>query len=121
MKLYHYTTIDTLALILSNKTIRFTRLDQLDDLNEVGIYGSNITKTTFVSCWTNKEEESIAQWSIYRGNNRGVFFSLDSTNIHFPDPALIIENQGLDYVVSSHLTNYNEPTAININTISKFL
>lgn len=34
MKLYHYTTIDTLALILKNRTIRFNRLDKVDDLEE---------------------------------------------------------------------------------------
>lgn len=31
MKLYHYTSIETLALILKHKTIRFSRLDRVDD------------------------------------------------------------------------------------------
>ena len=30
-KIYHYTSIETLALILKYKTIRFNRLDQVDD------------------------------------------------------------------------------------------
>lgn len=34
MKLFHYTTIDTLALILDSKSIKFSRLDQLDDKQE---------------------------------------------------------------------------------------
>ena len=32
--LYHYTNIETLALILSNRTIRFNSLDKMDDLQE---------------------------------------------------------------------------------------
>lgn len=32
--LYHYTTVETLALILKNRTIRFRSLDQMDDLQE---------------------------------------------------------------------------------------
>lgn len=32
--LYHYTSIDGLAHILSSKKIRFSRLDALDDINE---------------------------------------------------------------------------------------
>ena len=31
-KIYHYTTIETLALILKHHTIRFNRLDQVDDM-----------------------------------------------------------------------------------------
>ena len=36
MKLYHYTSIETLALILKNGTIKFNRLDTVDDLEEAG-------------------------------------------------------------------------------------
>lgn len=36
--LFHYTNIESLALILKNKTIRFNSLDNMDDLQE------NITK-----------------------------------------------------------------------------
>ena len=32
--LYHYTSIETLALILSNRTFRLNSLDQMDDLQE---------------------------------------------------------------------------------------
>lgn len=32
--LYHYTNIETLALILRNQTIRFNSLDKMDDLQE---------------------------------------------------------------------------------------
>ena len=32
--IHHYTDIDTLALILANRTIRFNRLDRVDDTTE---------------------------------------------------------------------------------------
>ena len=34
MKLYHYTSLETLALILKNRTIMFNRLDKVDDVEE---------------------------------------------------------------------------------------
>ena len=34
MKLYHYTTIDSLAMIMSSRSIKFNRLDKVDDLEE---------------------------------------------------------------------------------------
>lgn len=33
MKIYHYTNIEALALILKNQTIRFNRLDKVDDID----------------------------------------------------------------------------------------
>ena len=62
-KIYHYTTIDTLALILKHCTIRFNRLDKVDDLEEA-MYGSgeqniNLGKYTFVSCWTKDQDENV--------------------------------------------------------------
>ncbi len=54
MEIHHYTSIENLALILKNKTIRFTRLDKVDDSEEAGLSCKNIQLSyyTFVSCWT---------------------------------------------------------------------
>lgn len=56
MRIYHYTNIDTLALILKNRTIRFNRLDNVDDLEEgkAESLGIKFCKYIFVSCWTKK-------------------------------------------------------------------
>lgn len=80
MKVYHYTTIDTLALILKNGTIRFNRLDRVDDMEEF-IYGSGkiglkLSKYQFVSCWTKFERENILLWKLC-GDNHGVRIGLD--------------------------------------------
>lgn len=80
MMIYHYTTIQTLALILKHKTIRFNRLDRVDDMEE-SIYGSGPLETklgmyTFVSCWTKSDKENLALWNMYT-RYRGVRIGLD--------------------------------------------
>ena len=77
--LYHYTTIETLALILKNKTIRFNRLDNVDDLEEAYTtsQGINLSKYVFVSCWSETGEESIPQWRLYANGQNGIRISLE--------------------------------------------
>lgn len=71
--LYHYTSLETLALILSKRTIRFARLDVLDDPQECRVADfQNLAKTKFVSCWTDCEIESIPMWREYAGTDCGV-------------------------------------------------
>lgn len=80
-KIYHYTTIDTLALIMLNKTIRFNRLDHVDDKEEA-LFGSGptdlkISRNAFVSCWTRNPEESPDLWQRYGNGGKGVRIALD--------------------------------------------
>lgn len=81
MKLYHYTSIEALALILKNKNIKFNRLDQVDDIEECesgsGPINLKLGKYTFVSCWTKDNIENIALWKMYT-NFRGVRIAFDS-------------------------------------------
>lgn len=80
MKIFHYTTIDNLALILKNRTIRFNRLDNgLDDLQEgyISSNGVKIGNYGFVSCWTENREESIPLWKLYTDNGVGVRIALE--------------------------------------------
>jgi len=75
--LYHYTDLNTLALILKHKKLRFNCLNRVDDLNE-GIARDldEIGQYFFVSCWTDKEEESIPFWSMYTNDMKGVRIKL---------------------------------------------
>ena len=83
-KIHHYTTIDTLALILKTKRIRFNRLDRVDDMIESRIYGKHdMSKYIFVSCWTIQQEESIPQWHIYTNKMKGVRISLDKDMFNY--------------------------------------
>ena len=77
--IYQYTTIEALAQILKNQTIRFSRLDQVDDLEEGAIESQSIklSKFLFVSCWTESREESIPLWKLYSGNKGGVRIGLE--------------------------------------------
>ena len=84
MKIYHYTSTETLALILKNKTLRFNNAKFVDDPNEA------ITKDyvsmqdyVFISCWSNEAIESIPLWKIYGNNCHGVRLESDTKYIHF--------------------------------------
>ena len=70
---YHYTTIDVLALVLRNKTLRFRNANLLDDDNEcLTIDSGSFKNNVFVSCWTDDEKENIALWTMYSKNMKGI-------------------------------------------------
>lgn len=71
--LYHYTSIESLALILKNRTIRLNPLDKMDDLQEQKTADvENLGKFVFVSSWTDDETESIPMWQMYTNPSAGV-------------------------------------------------
>ncbi len=71
--LYHYTSIETLLLILKNKTIAFNSLTNVDDLEESESKDiQKIGKLCYVSCWTDDATESIPMWSMYTQDMQGV-------------------------------------------------
>jgi len=100
--IHHYTSINTLALILKYQTIRFNRLDRVDDLSETGFYGKyQFGKFLFVSCWTDSSVESIPLWHMYTDNMRGVRISLESDWMYYrplkPDPKYKFIQKGTLY------------------------
>lgn len=70
MKIHHYTSVETLALILKTKKIRLNNLTDVNDLEE-GITNDcgDVGKYLFVSCWTLEKDESIPLWNLYAGLN----------------------------------------------------
>jgi hypothetical protein len=75
--LYHYTTIETLALILKSKKMRFNSLINVDDLEEAKSIGiSNYGMHSLVACFTNDSIESIPIWNMYSNNGAGVRMKL---------------------------------------------
>lgn len=124
-KIYHYTSIQTLALILKNKKIRFSRLDNVDDMEE-SMYGSGsmqskLGRYTFVSCWTKSATENIALWNMYT-NNRGVRIALDEmpfktydiTNSNFISLFPNLIQQEHDYLI---FANINEAKLHSIDYV----
>src|SRR4051794_29390495 len=64
--LYHYTSVDNLKNILQSCTLRFSRLDNVNDPEEA--IASDLpfaSSSVFVSCWSSAEAESIPMWSMY--------------------------------------------------------
>ena len=94
--LYHYTSLETLALILNNRTICFNNLMNVDDPEEaetgdMGQFG----KYMYVSCWTSEEEESIPMWGMYTGDMMGVRIRMPVNpfkQYHFQKGELYLEN-----------------------------
>lgn len=74
--IYHYTSIETLALILDSRNIRFNNLTAVDDIFEGSLFNkANLAQFIFVSCWTKDNEENIALWKMYT-HGKGVRIGL---------------------------------------------
>ena len=77
--LYHYTNIDSLALILKNRTLRLNNLNNVDDMEEGKTKDYELLGDyTFVSSWTDSEEESIPLWHMYSNKYNGVRIKMKS-------------------------------------------
>ena len=78
-KLYHYTSINNLALILKSKSIRFGRLDQVNDPTEgMAEDFHSLSPYIFISCWTENNEENLALWNMYTPNMKGVRIEIET-------------------------------------------
>jgi hypothetical protein len=79
-RLFHYTTINNLALILKSKKIKFNRMDKINDPTE-GLASdfNNFSPYIFIACFTGSQEENLALWNMYTPQMRGV-------RIEFPLP-----------------------------------
>lgn len=108
MKIHHYTSIETLELILQNRTIRFNRTDRVDDPyeNDIRINDIDIAKYLFVSCWTLEDCESIPQWSMYGNNSKGVRITLNSEHLFndFFSSMRVKLDDNFDFEVQKRLT-----------------
>lgn len=75
--LYHYTNIETLALILQNHTFRFNSLEKMDDLQEKEVADvKNIGQFCYISSWTDDTIESIPMWKMYSSIESGIRIKL---------------------------------------------
>jgi len=93
-QLYHYTTISTLAYILEYKTIRFTKLSNLNDPLEGRVKDiRGIEKFVFSSSWTANEKDTIPMWNMYT-DLRGVRLRISPHNL-FQTEEMYRENCGI--------------------------
>lgn len=85
MRLFHYTTIETLALILNSKSIKFSRLDQLDDKTESEPFAEFNPLSYIFSCsLTDDPTESIPMWKMYSNMETGIRIEFDSDSMFSP-------------------------------------
>jgi hypothetical protein len=97
--IHHYTSVETLSLILSSGKLRFNRIDRVDDIREAQKHsGIDFGKYFFVSCWTYDPHESIPQWHMYTQKMTGVRISLPATpfqqKVLRPKPEWKMKSQG---------------------------
>lgn len=77
-RIYHYTTLDALECILSNKTIRLKALSEMDDMLEGdSIDFGDLSKYYYVSSWSLDGKENIPLWYMYTNGLKGVRIEAD--------------------------------------------
>lgn len=123
--LYHYTSIETLALILKNRNIRFNNLLYVDDPEEAETRDLGLSgKYCLVSCWTKSSEDTLPMWCMYTPRMNGVRikmrinpfvrYTYNKGEFHFTDNiSSCIDYRG-DYTKSVTITP-NCPELIKIN------
>ena len=73
LTLYHYCDFESFLEIISKRTIKFNRIDKVNDKKENEEFGNlEIAKLVFISCFSINKEESIPLWHIYTTNNWGI-------------------------------------------------
>lgn len=78
-RIFHYTSIDNLKLILENKTIRFNSMANMDDMKEgFSIDFGDLSRYLYSSSWTKDKNENIPLWVMYTDNMKGVRIEADS-------------------------------------------
>ncbi len=124
--LFHYTTVDTLELILKYKTIRFNALYKMDDFQEqYSAHGPALGKHYFISSWTEAEEEIPRMWKEYckPDPSRGVRlrmpvnpFSVKDNNLRCPVPEeRIIAIRNREKIIRAITEHYTETKRSDFN------
>ncbi len=113
--LYQYTNVEALALILSNKTIRFSALNKMDDLQEMQTSDlRNLGQFIFVSCWTDDAAEQIPMWKMYTDLESGVRIKLPKY------PFAEVENRPEDFAKMYKKVISDETNGIYIKSLIPF-
>lgn len=78
-RIYHYTTLESLKLIVSNSTIRLNLLANMDDMTEgyTPDFGS-WAKYIYVSSWSKDSAENIPLWYMYTDKMKGIRIEAES-------------------------------------------
>lgn len=102
--LYHYTSLSNLALILENKTLRFTRLDLVNDPTEATADVENVKQLIFASCWTAEPQDELSMWKMYSPHKFGVRIKLPSNPFTGREQITVLEQGGAQQYTSTSCT-----------------
>jgi hypothetical protein len=61
----HYTTLDTLEIILKNQSLMLNRIDRVNDAIEYKRIDDFQNRKGFISCFTGRQRESYFFWKVY--------------------------------------------------------
>ncbi len=102
--LYHYTSVETLLLILSNNTIRFNTLNKMNDPIEGHTSKYPDSRSyVFASCWTAESREELPMWKMYT-DLEGVRFKMPIDLFNVPKDLSITKClRTSNYLISSEL------------------
>lgn len=104
-KIYHYTNIDSLEKIIENKSMKFNRLDNMDDPLEYISYDIDFCKGIYISSWTDNAKEDIGMWSMYTNPNSAVRIELTDNPFY-----TITENLDNFFLEADKVTHKQGPT-----------
>lgn len=118
--LFHYTSVATLEKIIMNKSIRFNRLDNVNDPEEA--LTSNLEEANmlvFVSCWNHESNESIHMWNMYGDNFTGVRIELPIDMFKGRNKITIYEKGGarISYAEMIDINRENFPFSMRTSNI----
>lgn len=101
IRICHYTSFETLKLIIKNKTIRFNSLKNVDDYEEGYTYDfGHQSSYFFASCWTHNTKEKIPLWKMYAPQRFSIKIEIDSDfmNIEMNDKYQVINHSNHDVI-----------------------
>jgi Protein of unknown function (DUF2971) len=93
--LYQYASVGSFKKIIASQTLRFSRLDTVNDPEEA--MASDVplaASSVFVSCWSEMQTEQIPMWSMYGQNFSGVRLRLPANMFSGRKNPLIFEKGG---------------------------
>lgn len=99
MKVYHYTSIDTLNKILTNKSFRFTNLNDLNDKSEYK-YGISLLKSKTQEYENkhnikNRINPDMFDWFLFDGDLYSTSFTENGDDLNFWNSYYIEKNNSL--------------------------
>lgn len=114
--LYHYTSIETFALILNSQKLRFSRLDTVNDPEEARAADLKYASTlVFASCWTEEEDELIAMWKLYTPDMQGIRLKMPTNLFAGQNPPQVEEGGAIQFF-DGNIEILRKPPATGIMT-----